>query len=442
MSVSQNLENRHAYHFTHFQNLDSIIDNEILSTNLKISKGVEHKNIAEKGIQSRRSAMLVPCAQDKRVHDYVPFYFSKKTSMQLGVINKKNVDQAYLIYFLIPVSVIEKIDGTVFSDASANTEVPPNFHNFSQVEELENLNWEAIDSKKWSSPNDTVRHQKMAELLIPDQVMLSDIKSIVVWNKFIKGKVEEVFKSKGVKPPEIRFDSEHYYTNFYEGGRRSIITGPIFLRQAFERSVKFIRDNVPVKPRFASLEEALDKIEKDFCSIKELANIDGLKASYGPHEDDVGTHVRKVAAALSKYDEFNSRSEADQIILKFSAYFHDIGKGPKSRWPNEIMNRSDNDHAVKSLPMLERVLTEEVGGLDDETIRKIVMLVTYDDIIGDIVARGRDEEQLFQIINSENDLIMLIALGKSDMSSINEAWVSGCRDDIKSLKDRAVESLG
>lgn len=121
-----NLKGRYAYHFTSLDNLGTIIENGLLCTNLKDHLNIPHHNIAELGIQGRRSTMSVPCSDGKFVHDYVPFYFSKRNSMQLGVINK-NIDQAFLIYFAIPIEIICEKAGVVFSDASANTDVPPNF---------------------------------------------------------------------------------------------------------------------------------------------------------------------------------------------------------------------------------------------------------------------------------------------------------------------------
>ncbi len=58
--------------------------------------------------------MSVPCSDGKFVHDYVPFYFSKRNSMQLGVINKKNIDQMFLIYFAIPIKIIEEKSWSCF----------------------------------------------------------------------------------------------------------------------------------------------------------------------------------------------------------------------------------------------------------------------------------------------------------------------------------------
>ncbi|WP_336928869.1 DarT ssDNA thymidine ADP-ribosyltransferase family protein [Vibrio cholerae] len=442
MSIPQGLKGRYAYHFTLIDNLESIIDSGFLCTNLKNARGVSHKNIAEQGIQGRRSTMLVPCSGGKFVHDYVPFYFSKKTSMQLSVINKKNVDQPLLLYFAIPIEILEQREGVVFSDASANTDTPPNFYNLSSANMLESLNWVAIDDKKWGCPTDEYRHQKMAELLIPDSVDISEVSYIVVWNAWIKEEVEKIFLAKGIKPPKIQFDSEHYYINFYEGGQKSIITGPIFLKMEVDKTISEICRSACGHKKYESIRASLDAIALNFSSIKELDDIDGLRASYGPHTDDVGTHSRKVAEGLNQLREYNELSEEDKEIVLLSAYLHDIGKGPKSRWGQDGMTRADNDHAVKSLPMLKRILTEDIGGLSEESIRKIVILVTYDDLIGDIVARDRDENQLVDVIENENDLNMLIALAKADMNSINISWVISHGPSIEALKSRMLQVLG
>lgn len=441
MPIPSSMSGRFAYHFTLFDNLESIIDSGIMCTNLKKKRGVNHISIAEESIQSRRSTMSIPHAPGKVVHDYVPFYFSKKTSMQLGVINKKNIDQPLLLYFAIPIEAVCNIPDTVFSDASANTDVPPNFYNSSDADKLHGLNWEAIDSKKWGCPSDEFRHQKMAELLLPERVGLDQISYIVVWNDWIKEEVGKVFAKKGITPPAIRFDDEHYYLNFYEGGRKSIVTGPRFLKHLFEEAVDYIKSNQRTDPTYTGLTQALTAIVSDFCTIKELADIEGLKASYPPHFDEVGVHSRKVVNALTSIQEYINLSQHDKDLVRLAAYFHDIGKGPKSRWKVCEMERADNDHAVKSLPMLQRILTEEIGNLTAEDIRKVVMLVTYDDLIGDIVAKDRDEKQLTEIVTSENDINMLIALSKADMQSINAVWPIIHAPEINLLKNRTIKAI-
>lgn len=442
MSIPHSLKGRYAYHFTLIDNLESIIENGLLCTNLKNNQGISHENIAEHGIQGRRSTMPVPCSGGNFVHDYVPFYFSKKTSMQLGVINKKNVDQPLLIYFAIPIDIIESKAGVVFSDESANTDIPPNFYNAESVQMLESLNWKAIDDKKWGCPSNEYRHQKMAELLVPRAIQISEVAYIAVWNEWIKDEVEKVFQAKGVQAPAIKYDEDHFYVNFYDGGTKSIVTGPRLLKHEVDETISEICKSLISPKKYENIQAALEAIASNFSSIKELDDIDGLKASYGPHSDDVGTHSRKVAGGLFMLNEYNRLSSEDRNIVLLSAYFHDIGKGPKLRWGQNGMDRADNDHAVKSLPMLKRILTEDIGGLSEDSIRKIVILVTYDDLIGDIVAKGRDEKQLISVIRTENDLNMLIAIAKADMNSINPIWVMTHHGSIEAIKSRVIQVIG
>ncbi|HCO4432995.1 TPA: DUF4433 domain-containing protein, partial [Escherichia coli] len=93
MTVPVHHRHRNAYHFTSVDNLESIIETGLFSTNQKIARRISHVNVADEGIQGRRAVMQVPNTNGRCVHDYVPFYFAKKTPMQLSVLHKKNVDQ-------------------------------------------------------------------------------------------------------------------------------------------------------------------------------------------------------------------------------------------------------------------------------------------------------------------------------------------------------------
>lgn len=441
MSIPSHLKGRYAYQFTMLDNLDSIIEHGLLSTNIKKERNIIHKDISEQGIQDRRSTMLVPCSDNKVVHDYIPFYFAKRTPMQLGVINSKNIDQYLLIFFAIPIEVIDNLEGVIFTDASANTDIPPKFFNKDNSASLESLNWDIIDNNKWKQDTDHKRHQKMAELLIPNVLDTLNIDHIIVWNQSVKEYIQKLFETKGKTPPKIMFNNYHYYLDFYATNSKSTITGPISLRREYENTVQEVCNHKYCSTKFNNIDDTLSAIYNNFDVIKELDDINGLQANYDPHTDDVGTHSRKVANAVTQFSQYNALNGSDRNIVKLSAYLHDIGKGPKSRWDNETMHQADNDHAVKSLPMLKRILTEDIGNLDNETVRKIVMLVTYDDLVGDIVAKGRDRKQLLDIITSENDVNMLFALGKADMFSIKPQWLTEREHELVDLYDYAIESL-
>lgn len=89
MSIPQNFNFSYAYHFTSLQNLDSVIEHGLLSTNRKNQNAIQHVNVAAQGIQSRRSTMIVSGAQGKVVHDYVPFYFAKEHQCNWRLLTKR-----------------------------------------------------------------------------------------------------------------------------------------------------------------------------------------------------------------------------------------------------------------------------------------------------------------------------------------------------------------
>lgn len=103
--------------------------------------------------------MNVTCGKGGVVHDYVPFYFSSKNPMFLGVLNKKNTDQPFIVYLCMKIDRLEK-DDAVFTDASANTDIPPQF--YSDTTQLDKLDWSLVDSLKWGF-SDEERHKKMAK---------------------------------------------------------------------------------------------------------------------------------------------------------------------------------------------------------------------------------------------------------------------------------------
>ena len=74
MSIPQKYKGKYFYHFTHIDNIPSIVaHNGLFSTNQKKAFGIEHHNVALMDIQNRRSEMKVPVGPGGVVHDYLPF---------------------------------------------------------------------------------------------------------------------------------------------------------------------------------------------------------------------------------------------------------------------------------------------------------------------------------------------------------------------------------
>jgi len=385
--------------------------------------------------------MAVPGSNGLCVHDYVPLYFAQRTPILLAVINQKNVDQRRVVYLALPIVKYENRADVYFTDASANTIDPPNFYPMTDAAQLGRLNWGVIGSNAWAYRSDEARHQKMAELLVPQKIEVQDFGRIIAWDASAMAEVRQIFVRKGIEPPVIEASSFHYYYDPASNWSQSIITGPIELAQLVEKTIQNAIALRSTQPRFASLADAVQGIRRNFGCVKELADIDGLQAGHGPHNDDVGTHSRRVANGVRQSNEYAQLSTDNQLILELAAYLHDIGKGPKSRWPMSKMSGPDNDHARKSLPMLERILANEIGGLSDDQIRKIVVLVTYDDLLGEIVAKGRSKCQLFRILQSTEDVDMLVALSKSDIGSLDNGWLDDVSEGIAELRREAINQL-
>lgn len=433
MKIPIEFMGRYFYHFTHIDNLNSIIKNGLLSTNRKIEKGLKHVNIASEEIQQRRSEMTVSCFPQGKIHDYVPFYFTARNPMLLSVLNRKNIDQPQIVY--IAVSIDRLLDkNVIFTDASANTVIPPCFYN--DPIHLDKLDWNLINSSKWTVSTSDELHSRMAEVLIFTEMPINWIDAIIVYNESSKNVVEEIYKINNIKLPKIEyqpFDNRHFYfTKFFIKGREkeTLITGPSSLANKFSNAIiKIVEEREKTKKiffKFVDITDALNKIGKDFCVLKELNDIFGLRTDNKIHRQNVSDHTIQVVQNLENNGYYQNLVELDKKIVKLSAYFHDIGKGPKTKWNKEIQ-KAYPDHPADAIPMLERILIEDFESVTEYEIRKICLLVVYHDLIGDIIRCGRSKEELLKLEIDNNELNMLISISLADISAINFSWHSNLR---------------
>ena len=448
MAIPNNLQSNFFFHFTHLDNLDSIVKRGLLCTNRKDELGITHFNVAANSIQERRSTMKVTCGPKGVVHDYVPFYLCSTNPMFLSLVNKKNVDQPLVIFFAISIKYVERAD-VVFTNASANTASPPDF--FSDPSDLSQLDWEAIGNPKWARGEDDELHRRMAEVLVQGSVPITDIEYIVVWNENIKEQVEEIFEKNGVECPPIEYTPfkqtyRFHFTKFMFGrGNESLITGPKLLKIRYQNAIQMIIEqhgNLPDNSEFLfeNLDDAVEKVKSDFCAIKELEDIFEMETTNSEHSENVSDHTKSVVKNVAESDYYETLSNGDKNILTLSAYLHDIGKGPKSRWEDEKQPRYP-DHPADAPKMLVRILSEDIEDISDYEIKMICLLVTYHDLIGEILGKGRDVQQLYDIIENEIEFDMLSCLNLADVSAINGFWAMQYKRRIKGIKDDVMTQL-
>ncbi|QIP10306.1 DUF4433 domain-containing protein [Bradyrhizobium symbiodeficiens] len=423
MPIPAEHTNRHVYHFSHIDNLPGLLQHGFLSNNhSKFPK--KHRSIAAAGIQERRAKMAVSCGPGGCVHDYVPFYFGSISPMLLGVINAKNIDQYDILYFEFPIALVDRADA-VFTSASANTATPPSF--YSDSGDLFELDWVAIDSLKWSNTDDDYRHRRMAELLIHSQLPVTAAARCVVWNDWVKTRVEEIVKGKPFPPIELESSfRRHWFTDFANNRKSSLVQGPREIAMNFDEACNNVKQQAGTNAKtakFKSLKLLRDGLRADFGCLPHTAELVGLKSANGMHKRTVDVHTKEVVANLLALPEHQEMEEEDQIIGEIAAYLHDIGKGPRSRWDsNGGLQKVDPNHPVGAMPMMVEILTEHVATVGKASAKTLMKLVCYHDLVGDVLGKGRDEQQLIDVVDDENELDMLFALGKADATALVEHW--------------------
>lgn len=421
---------RYFFHFTDIRNLESILEHGLLCTNKKKELGIQHQDIANASIQVRRASMEVPCGCKGKVHDYVPFYFSSLNPMLLGVINSKNQDQPFIIYLCLKIQKIETLNA-IFTDASANTDIPPTFYD--DVADLNKINWDLVDSKKWSFSEED-RHKKMAEVLIYEKVDISDIDCIVVYNNGIKQNVQKILTKCQISIP-IKFEDKlvtgvkykFWYTKFFINGQKNdtLVTGPIMLKAEFNKCIDSIRENrdqIKSPYSFQNIEDAITHIKTNFCTFKELEGIYELATDNNIHPQTVSDHTQAVVENIKQTQYYKTANNHMQHILLFAAYLHDIGKGPKEKWTNNKIQKAYPDHPADSIPMMQRILTNDIQDIDSSDIRRLCLMVVYHDIIGDALFKGRNITEIVDIIQSEDELDALFCIAEADIKAINSNW--------------------
>jgi hypothetical protein len=445
MEVPKEFQGKYCYHFTHKDNLKSILKNGLLCTTQKEKLDLSHTNIANEGIQNRRSTMKVTCDPLGVVHDYVPFYLCSVNPMMLSIVRSKNIDQQDLIILVVSLEDAFK-NNAVFTNASANTKIPPSFYN--NPEDLSKLDWPAINKTKWGSKDDDERHNRMAEVLFHTTVPVQLINNIIVWNKAIKKFVTDTYIEQKIKLPSIShepFNGRNFYFTKFQVGKplESLITGPKTLKAEYREAIKIIyaqRKEKLDSYSFKNIEDALLGIREDFCCIKELKGIFNLATRNEFHKENVSDHTKKVVQNLTLSDAFSDFEEEDQNILELSAYLHDIGKGPKSKWRDGIQDVYP-DHPADALEMLVRILVKEIKTISKYEIEMICLLVAYHDLIGEIIGQGRNIDQLFDVVDTEEEFDMLSALNYADVLAINSSWADQYYDEIDEIREQFVDQL-
>lgn len=126
-------------------------------------------------------------------------------------------------------------------------------------------------------------------------------------------------------------------------------------------------------------------------------------------EGDVWTHTEFVCDELFKLDDWSSLNRRDQLILLFTALFHDSGKPATTVTDPETGRVQSPKHALRSLEIVREVLSEL--DCDFATREEIAMLVRFHGRPNFLLEKESPEDELIRLSwLLRNRLLYLFAL--------------------------------
>jgi len=201
-------------HMTHVDNLPIILQSGELRSTVLLQGVAEHvTSIAYTSIQQQRAMKPVPCRAGGCLHDYVPFYFCRKSPM-LYTISRGNVPceggQDALVHMVSTAQAVAQAGlPFVFSDGHgimAYTEF------FDDLDEMRAVDWNVIAARYWhDTPDDGDRkRRRQAEFLVRDRFPLNLLQEIVVRSAAARDHVEALLNQANVAVP-VTVNSAWYY---------------------------------------------------------------------------------------------------------------------------------------------------------------------------------------------------------------------------------------
>lgn len=161
------------FHLTHIKNLQSIINNGILSRNELNHTAHPIQDISNTEIQKKRERQEL--IYGRMLHDYVPLYINPINPF----LNSYKVRNSIRDLALIEVypHILVQLQNTLFSDGNA-AEIETNF--FGRKDDLVHLDWKLLQKGEWDESES--KRVMCSEILIPDFVHRTYIQKIYINN--------------------------------------------------------------------------------------------------------------------------------------------------------------------------------------------------------------------------------------------------------------------
>jgi hypothetical protein len=189
---------RWIVHFTHVENLRSIVTDGTLTCDRQARQGRIQVEVGDAGIKLTRRNRTVPVDPGGCVGDYVPFYFAPRSPMMYRIAcdHRDGVDGRYpdgdrpLAYLATTVGAIVGAElPWVVTDgnaATATTRFGTTLHDLQTM-----VDWPLMREKVWrNTPDDPDRQRRrMAEFLVHGAVPLTLIRQVAGYSEEHVGRI-------------------------------------------------------------------------------------------------------------------------------------------------------------------------------------------------------------------------------------------------------------
>lgn len=185
------------YRMIHIDNLDVLLRRQALhAPNQTPNDGLKYRTIHDADVQTKRRNSPVSVGPCGTIHDYVPFYFGRRSPMLLR-LHTDRVDgytegQGPLIYLVSSIqAVVDAGAKFIFSDGHGLAKYTKWFES---TEDLDKVDWTAVHARQW---NDTVQdmdrqRRKQAEFLVHQTCPWTAITTIAVLNDKLSARVQTI----------------------------------------------------------------------------------------------------------------------------------------------------------------------------------------------------------------------------------------------------------
>jgi hypothetical protein len=202
------------FHITHIDNLTAIIR----AGGLLAHNGVDdaYTDIAHQTIQNRRNNTQVPCMPGGQLHDYVPFYFCRRSPM-LYAIHKGNIEtylggQESIVYLVTTLARVQQSGiPFVFTDGHAIMQFSE-FYN--DPANLDKIDWELMTAQYWADTDDDPdrKRRRQAEFLLYEKCPWLLIAGIAAFDDAMKARVEMLITNEQCTHlPRVKVKTDWYY---------------------------------------------------------------------------------------------------------------------------------------------------------------------------------------------------------------------------------------